>query len=334
MAVLDRSWDEYRLVAGLIKSAHRRIGATESRRWNGEIGLLSGLGRSRSDVDGTIHLHRRAVIDALMRTRAPWWYGHAARDAAYNVVYEALRQASDSEASRKFYSLDDALPRGARSLDHALAQQRTYEITEAVLADNGLAHVYSTEVPETIRGGPIASRDNAFGSATNAAAARGAARGLVDGLAAAGSHHRDEVFDALLNHPKSQRWGLALDLLAERHGPALRAKLAAEPHLVTEVSKRADIEWGRLDSGWPRPGFEDAPDFGYAVGRDTVKLVMRSASYLAEQSAREATRELTPQEVFGGQAPFASVQAPVSPSDVSTVPGQSPGAERHKPQEK
>ncbi|TCO51550.1 hypothetical protein EV646_101541 [Kribbella antiqua] len=259
-----------------------------------------------------------------MRTQAPRWYGLAARDAAYNVVYEALRQASDNESSRTGELLDAALPPATRSLDDALAWRRTYEITEAVLADNGMAHVYSTEAPDRLRGGRT----------PRTTAGAEAARGLVDGLAAASTQSRGEVFDSLLNHPKSRRWDLAFAMVAREHGPALMAKLASEPHLFTEVSKRADIEWGRLDSGWPRPGFEDAPDFGYAVGRDTARLLSRSASYLAGQEARTVSRELTPQKVFGGQAPFTSVQAPPSPPDVSTAPGQSPGTERHKPQEK
>ena len=332
MPLLDPSSDAYRVVAGIIESAHRRVGASESHRWNGQIGLLSGLGRSRSDVDGTIHLHHRAVIDALTRTQAPWWNAHAARDAAYYVVHEALRQASDSESSRRGTPLDVALPRGARSLDHALAQQRTYEVIEAVLADNGMAHVYSTEVPGAIRGGPLASRDNAFGPTTRSAAATGAARGLVDGLESAGKQSRNDVFDALLNHPKSQRWGLALALVAEQHGPALKAKLAAEPHLVTQVSKRADIEWGRLETSSPKPGFAGAPDFGYAIGFDTVKMVARSASYLAGQPAREAARELTPGEVLGAQVQFTSVTRPPSAPGVSTPPGQSQNSARERPQ--
>jgi hypothetical protein len=321
MALLDRSSEEYRLVAGLVESAYRQISAPKSRCWNGDIGLLSGIGRSRSDPDGTIHLHQRAVVGALMRTQggasSPWWYRNAGRDAGYNVVYEALRQASEVTSSSP----------GLSSLDRALAQQRTYEITETVLAENGLAHV-SVDPPFMVQSGRLASSD-AFGPTTRSTAATAAVRGLVDGLSQAAKESRDEVFDAMLAHPKSQRWGLALVMVADQYGHSLRAKLVTQPHLFAEVSKRADIEWGRLESTSPRPDLDEAPDFGYAIGLDTAKLIIRDADYLARHSPGKAGWELTPNDVLGPQASFNSVKPPESTPGVK---GQPPGAERQSPE--
>jgi hypothetical protein len=241
MVLLDPSSAEYRVVAGIIESAHRRVGATRSQRWNGDLGVLSPLSRqrSRSDLDGTIHLHPRNVIGPLTRAHGGaggrWWYPRAARDAAYNVIYEALRQSSRPSVRAKDYEagkpLDSELAFIDRNLDKALAEQRTYEIAEAVLGDNGMPHVYVEDPPEAAAlGGHGLSRGMMSPFRVNIANTTETAgvRGFVDGLAAATGRDRDEVFGNLITEAKGSRWSRALQMAAD---PEVFSALSSEEQL-------------------------------------------------------------------------------------------------------
>lgn len=364
MALLDPSSEEYRVVAGIIRSAHRRIGATESHRWNGDIGVLSTLSRqrSRSDLDGTIHLHPRNVINPLTRAHAGggerWWYPRAARDAAYNVIYEALRHSSRPDLkpapAEPGKSLDSALRPGARSLDMALAEQRTYEITEAIMSENDLAQAYSEDPPEaaTVGGhGPATGMPTPFRLTTWSTTATAAARGFVDGVQDASGLGREEVFDSLLTEAKASRWSLAFKLVTDQHHPGLLSDLPPGTQLSVyqEVSRQATSEWNRGAS--PRrlmiTTVEAATEWGYAIGRETADLVVDMAqaldklptAVLTQEQAREsapdelegdasdgpqatespAEPEISPGELFGAQAGFTGVAPP------SSTPAAGPG---------
>ncbi|MEI8406242.1 MULTISPECIES: hypothetical protein [unclassified Kribbella] len=354
MALLDRSSEEYRVVAGLIRSAQRRVGATESQRWNGDIAVLSPLSRqrSRSDLDGTIHLHPRNVIGPLMRAQAGqggrWWYPRAARDAAYNVIYEALRQSSktavDPPPAEPGKSLDSVLAPGARSLDMALAEQRTYEITHAVMSDNGMAHAYSDDPPEAtaIAGHGLSAgavtpfRLTPFSTTTTAAA-----RGFVDGVQAASGLDHEEVFDRLLTEAKGSRWSQAFKLVADQRHPGLLSELPAERQMAVyrDVSRQAVREWSRESSARrvTISTVDAASEWGYAIGRDTADLVVGLAQDLDKPAAAEPTeeasrstahREMSPSEIFGAQAPLTAVTRPSSTPTAS--PGTT-GAEQQTP---
>lgn len=353
MALLDPSSAEYRIVSGIIESAHRRVGAAGSQRWNGDLGVLSTLSRqrSRSDLDGTIHLHPRNVIGPLTRAHGGagerWWYPRAARDAAYNVIYEALRQSSRPSVRVRDYEagkpLDAGLAFTDRSLDKALAEQRTYEIAEAVLGDNGMAHVYVEDPPEAAAlGGHGLSKGMISPFRVNPAstAQTAAARGFVDGLAAATGRDRDEVFDNLIAEAKGSRWSRALEIAAD---PAVFSTLSPEQRssAYTEASRHAAQQWSRLSSfrGLAISTVDAANQWGYAIGGDTAAVVVERAGGLAAPIAAEpqqavespaTTREVSPSELFGAQAPLTGVKPP--PSAPGAAAGAASGPDRRTPE--
>jgi hypothetical protein len=300
--LLDPSSGAYQVVAGIIEATHRRIGA-KSSRWNGDINRLAAFGRKRSesDLDGTIHLHPRTVINRLTRAQAGegagWLYPTAARDAAYNVIYEALRQTS-SPTSRTLRGpgtpIYSVLDNPTIRLDEALCEQRAYEITKAVLSDNGLAHLYSEDAPETaqlaghgLAAGWIGFRLNGMSSTTLTSAARG----FVDGLDAATAIGRDKVFDSLIRAKKSERWVAAFLTVADRHHPDLLSELPAKQRssIFAEVNQQVCGEWKRVQSNrlllvGTIPAAEQR---GYAIGRDTADTIVRVAHDLPELVQRK-----------------------------------------------
>ncbi|MEU4193919.1 hypothetical protein AB0E69_18610 [Kribbella sp. NPDC026611] len=315
--LLDPSSDDYRRVAGLIRSAHRAVGATQTQWWNGQIALLRTLSstRSRVDLDGTIHVHPRHVLGALREHDLS-----ASRAASYDVVREALRMAGPTGlTSRPNQPLDQALPANYGGLDRALAEQRAQEITAAVMAENGLPHLTtSTEVTST--------------------AYAAAARGLVDRLTEACDRPREEVFDEVLRSEKTNRWVSAIVMVAEAQRPGLldAMKLHGRDLNLMEEHRAAGRQWARL--GTP-PGREDltATSRGYEIGRDTGGLLAgagRAAGIVASagldlnprpepRSAASATRELTPDELLGPQ-----VSPTGTPTTTSTAPAVRPTPER------
>ncbi|WP_433168839.1 hypothetical protein [Kribbella sp. CA-247076] len=354
MALLDPSSDAYRVVAGLIESTHRRVGATRSQRWNGDIDVLSTVARqrSRSDLDGTIHLHPRNVLDPLTRADggrdARWWYPRAARDAAYTVIYEALRQSSRSTTAAvdATGTLDSGLPPAARSLDQALAEQRAYEIAADVLTENGLAEVYVEDPPEAaaINGHGLARgmagpfRVNP-GSETRTAAARG----FVERVADAADRGRDDVFDSLLTQAKQSRWSLAFKLVADKDHPGVLSGLAPEAAeaVYKDASRQAVLEWSRLSSLRPLTitSVGPAESWGADVGRAAADSVIRSAHTLGEARPDAAAvsagrRELSPGDVLRAQAPLTTAKrldpGPTASPAAPTQP--QPDRGRHQPQ--
>ncbi|GAB2641246.1 hypothetical protein [Kribbella swartbergensis] len=335
MGLLDPSSAEYRVVAGIIASAHRRVGATRSHRWNGDIGVLPTLSRQRSqaDLDGTIHLHPRNVIGPLMRAHGGaggrWWYPRAARDAAYNVIYEALRQSSKPSVRPTDYDagkpLDGGLALNARTLDQSLAEQRTYEIAEAVLGDNGMAQVYVEDPPEAagLGGHGLSSgMVTPFRVNPRATTATAGVRGFVDGLAAATGRGRDEVFDRLITEAKGSRWSLALQLVAD---PEVFSRLSSEQRssAYSEASRHAAQEWSRLSSfrSITISTVEAAEQWGYSIGLETADTVVKQANGLPTPVTAEpaqalrapaGNRELSPNDVLGAQAPLTGVKRPES----------------------
>ena len=335
--LLDPSSGEYRIVAGLIRSAHQTVGTTGQQWWNGRIGVLPATSRTRSraDLDGTIQLHPRHVIAPLRRAEAGgrdrWWYPKATRDASYNVIYEGLRMAGPTGLKPGAnQSLDRALPAGDRSLDRALNEQLTYEIAERVMAENGLADAFEADPPEAANSGYGFSagmlqpfRINPLSTPSTAAA-----RGLVDGLADATDRSPQLVLGTLAQSRKTERWSLAVSMVAETEQRGVLDALKANGLAVdfTEVSRAAGREWARLNGhqSLTISTVKAADDWGYAIGRDTAGVLVKAGKGLAEVGSRvpqrgvtevqkpAATRELSPDEVLGPQ---------VSPAGTPTATG-------------
>ncbi|MET9272402.1 hypothetical protein [Kribbella sp. NPDC003557] len=296
--LLDPSSDEYRTIAGLIQAAHRRVGGTASQRWNGAIGVLPTLSRqrSRSDLDGTIRLHTRNVIAPLVRASggadARWWYPRAARDAAYNVIYEALRQSSEPALrpveAKPGQALNDVLAPSARGLDQALCEQRTYEIAEQVLAENGLGHVYVEDPPEAAAlggHGLSAGMVTPFRLTPTSVTATAAVRGFVDEVHAHCGGGRDELVDMLVTQPKGSRWSLAAALVAEHQHPGATSELDTERAVAVygALSRDAAHEWSRLTSlrAATISTVDAATHWGHAIGRDTATRVVAAGKEIA-----------------------------------------------------
>ncbi|MGW7685878.1 hypothetical protein ACWGID_34355 [Kribbella sp. NPDC054772] len=347
---LDPSSDEYRIVAGLIRSAHESVGVTDSHWWNGRVGVLPTTSRtySRTDRDGTIHLHPRNVIAPLRRAGAGghdrWWNPKATRDASYSVIYEALRVASPTSARGEANKpLDSALPAGVRDLDRALTEQRTYEIAEHVMTQNGLGDAYEPDAPEVALGGHGLSagplNTSAFRLNNLSTVSTAAARGLVDGITDATGIPRDRVFDTLLRSAKGNRWAFATSLVAESRHRGVVTELAAKGIDVdaTEVQRAAGREWARTSSfrKLTISTIEAAEQYGYAIGQDAAGVVIKAGQDLAaiepenvERSGADLSkpvtiRELSPAEVLAPQTPPTG-----TPSAPGTAATQRSGAER------
>ncbi|HWD83962.1 MAG TPA: hypothetical protein VG497_33905 [Kribbella sp.] len=296
--LLDRTSDEYRLIAGLISSAHRTVGATDSQWWNHRIGVLPRLSRIRSQVelDGTISLHPRHVIAALQRNGAGDL--QASRDASYEVVRQALRLAGPAEVKRTpDQPLDQALPVNERDLDQALTAYRAAEITQHAMAQNAMPYLGTPFEPTTHTV---------------------AVRGLVDRLAEACDRPRDGVADELLRSPKHGRWIAAIAIVAESERPGLLDAMEAEglDLDLMEEHRAAGRQWARL--GAARPVTSPAAETSaYQIGRDTGGLLVVAGKGAADTGAAEfeeleafespveeaAVREPSPAEVLGAQAP-------------------------------
>ncbi|MGZ0146322.1 hypothetical protein ACXJJ3_04575 [Kribbella sp. WER1] len=269
---LDPTSDEYRLVAGLIRSAHRMVGATDNSWWNNRVGVLPRLSRTRSqvDLDGTLSLHPRYVA-ALRRNGAD--DVQASRDASYEVVRGALRLVGEAEVTpTPGRTLDQALPANQRDLDQALTAQRASEITERAMAENAMPY----------SGAP-------FEATTHTAAVRG----LGDRLGEACGVPRDEALDQLIRSPKHSRWVTAIAMVAEAEDPGLlEAMEANDEDLDLSVENRdAGRQWARLgaDRAVMSPGADAA---AYQIGRDTGGLLTTAGKAAAEVGA-EALEEST-----------------------------------------
>jgi hypothetical protein len=350
--LLDPASEDYRIVAGLIRSAHEAVGAPENQWWNGNVGVLATTSRTRSraDLDGTIQVHPRHVIAPLHRAigggHDRWWNPKATRDAAYSVIYEGLRMAGPTGLEPKVNQpldqpLDRALPAGDRSLDRALNEQLTYEITEAVMAANGLGDAYQADAPETALGGHGLSAglltSSVFRLNQVSTAPTAAARGLVDGLADATARPRQLVFNTLVQSVKTDRFGLAVTVVAETQQRGVLAAIEARGLEidVTGVHRAAGREWARLSSMRVHTisTIEAAEKWGYAIGQDTAGVLVTAGNGLAELGSstpeqdvvaeQPIARELTPDEVLGPQASPTG-----TPSTAGSAPAQRTGAER------
>lgn len=349
--LLDRASDDYRIVAGLIRSAQQEVGATGSQWWNGDIALLPATSRTRSrtDLDGTIHLHPRRVIAPLHRAAAGghdrWWNPKATRDASYNVIYEALRTSGPTGLSRTTTQpLDRALPADQAGLDRALTEQLTYELAERIMDRNGLGEAYEADPPEAanlgghgLMSGPLGNaifRINQLSTTSTAAA-----RGLVDGIAEASGAPRDEVFAALVRSPKPSRLSVGLTTVAEARSPGLVTELAAGGLQLnlTSAERAAGREWARLSSlrSITISTIDKAEQWGYAIGRDTAAVLVAAGNDAADRgsailegkpvdlSRPAGARELRPDEILGAQAPPGSTA-----SGSGSASAQRTGAER------
>ncbi|MEV5964471.1 hypothetical protein AB0L70_22050 [Kribbella sp. NPDC051952] len=338
---LDPASAEYRLITGLIDSARRRVGAEP---WTGRIGLMSSLSmrrRSRSEADGSIHLNPREVIAPLMQAQAgkpgSWMYPRAARDAAYTVIYEGLRQSSPipADAAQRGGALDRELSFGENMLDQALAEQRTYEIAQEVMAENGLADAYSVDPPEAALAGQGLNADmtTPFRLNPTSASNTAAVKGLVDTVAAAGNRDRDDVFGSLITHDKTDRWAHVFRLVT---APADLSNLTQYQRKTAfaAVSLEAGRKWSHVTSMRRHTisTIAKAEQWGYSIGVDTAAAVIYASHQVCgRESARPVARqELSPTDVLGAQAPFTGVKPPGSTPAAST--GQSTGAERPGPE--
>lgn len=300
--LLDPTSDEYRLIAGLTRSAFRMVGAGNTHGWNGGIRVLPRLSRTSSevDLDGTISLHPRHLA-ALQHNGAGDL--QASRDASYEVVREALRLAGPAEVKRTpNQPLDQALPVNQRELDQALTAQRAAEITERAMAENAMPYL-GTPFPSTMH--------------------TVAVRGLVDRLAEACDRSRDGVLDELIRSPKHSRWVGAIAMVAESERPGLMdAMEAAGDDLdLMEEHRAAGRLWARLGS--PRAVTDpDGERSAYAIGRDTGGLLANAGKGAAEigaagldEFADLESRESLAEETAGAAGAAGAAREP-SPADV------------------
>jgi hypothetical protein len=347
---LDDSSAAYVQIKALIEAAHRAVGANHPW-WNRTIKQqgMRDKGRSQTDLDGTIRLHKD-VIKALGQGvgRDP----QAAREAAYRVVYEALRTAGPHDPTlppRPNEALDKALPANQGQLDRALAAQRAEEITEPVMAAAGMGEAYLAtplERTDAGRGRPADQvRANRFSPDAELATARAAARGLVDRLAEASDKPREQAraraFDALITSPKPDRWIIAVGTLAEDARPRLLDRPEAAEVDLGDAHRAANQQWARVGSARPVvPGRSDtAEEVAYQVGRDTGGVLVQAAKAVVRSipggsapepqrvEAAPPPRELTPAELLGAQTPpdnRPAGTAPVSGSAHSPSSGKSP----------
>jgi hypothetical protein len=350
---LDRSSPAYRQIDALISAAHRTVGA-RTPWWNGTIKQLGRLdaGRSRTDLDGTILLHRNVIKElgeAVGRTP------QKTRNAAYDVVYEALRTAGPHDLSpRPGNALDKSLPANQRKLDQALAAERAAQLTESVMATAGMPEAYLATPIERTDAGRGLPADQAgsgrFAADPELATPRAGVRGLVDRLAEARDEPveqaRAHVYDELIRSPKPNRWITAISSAAEAQRPGLHATMEAmdwEPD-QEHAHYAAGRQWARINSTEPiiparsgaarsgatRSGAEQA---AYQIGRDTGGVLVQAANAAVRSvpgdpeprpvEAASPPREVTPAELLAAQTPPGanpSGAAPTASTHTASAP--------------
>ncbi|MGW6275918.1 hypothetical protein [Kribbella sp. NPDC055071] len=348
---LDKSSAAYRQIQALISAAHRTVGAG-TPWWNGTIKRLGRMdtGRSRTDLDGTILLHRNVIKELGQAVgRTP----QEARNAAYDVVSEALRTAGPHDLSpRPGNALDKSLPANPGKLDRALAAERAAQLTESVMAAAGMSEAYLASPIERTDAGRGLPADRAwsarFAADPELALPRAGVRGLVDRLAEARDEPleqaRAHVYDELIRSPKANRWITAINSVAEARRPGLHATMEAmdwEPD-QEDAYYAAGRQWARINateplipartgarrSGARRSGADASAgeQAAYQVGRDTGGVLVLAADAAVRSvpggpepeprpvEAASPPHEVTPAELLAAQTPPATNPSGAAPT--------------------
>ena len=273
---LDPSSAEYRLIAGIVRTAADTLG--RPIWWNGRIvARPAPYDVGRVQPDGTLELQREATLDPIVAALAGPELDKTAVAAAVNafttVVHEGAHLVSRDGDELAGHPVDTA---EAIALDEGLIERWTHHHVDDVLHRAGVDRV----LPQVI-GRELHDAYPAYTKATQT---------LVEGVAAMTGRSADDLEAELLKTERAHRWNRLVDAVAahELGGELTEAERA---RLVTVVR----VRFGECQATQQNVQHDGAAkqEHGARIGRSAVGGLADAVAAIRADRADERVAETT-----------------------------------------